>query len=225
MAIDALSQRDLNALADDIDAAMPKLDRTEQRVAVQLYRLLADGQPVEHERLALRAGVPLSRVTRLLSSWPGVYQDDQGRVIGFWGLSLATMRPHSFEVAGQRLWTWCAWDALFIPGILGTSAHVDSTCATTGEPVSMVVGPQGVTELSPAGSVLSFLRPKARFDYKVILNFCQYVLFLSSEAAGRQWMSQRPNAFLLTITDGFELGRLLVQRHYGPMPDAEARAI
>ena len=225
MAIDALSHTDLDALATEIASALPKLDRTEQQIAVELYRLLADGQPVERDRLSRRAGVPLSRVTQLLSSWPGVYQDDQGRVIGFWGLSSATMPPHRFEVAGQKLWTWCAWDALFIPGILGTSARVESTCATTGQPVSMVVGPQGVTALSPAGSVLSFLRPEARFDYSVILNFCRYVLFFSSEAAGRQWTSQRRNAFLLTIADGFELGRLLVQRHYGPMPDAAARAI
>ncbi len=89
----------------------------------------------------------------------------------------------------------------------------------------MAVGPHGVTELSPPGSVLSFLRPEGRFDYNVILNFCRYVLFFSSEAAGRRWTSQRPNAFLLTMADGFELGRLLVQRHYGAMPDAEARAI
>jgi alkylmercury lyase len=132
------------------------------------------------------------------------------------------MPPHRFEVAGKKLWTWCAWDALFIPGILGTSARVESTCATTGEPVSMAVGPHGVTELSPGGSVLSFRRPEGRFDYNVILNFCHYVLFFSSEAAGREWTSQQPNTFLLTVTDGFELGRLLVQRHYGGMPDPEA---
>jgi len=225
MTIDALSQNDLTALAGDIAGGMPKLDRTEQRVAVELYRLLADGQPVEHERLARRARVPLSRVTQVLSSWPGVYQEDQGQVIGFWGLSLAKMPPHRFEVAGKKLWTWCAWDALFIPGILGIAARVESTCATTGESVSMVVGPQGVTELSPAGSVLSFRRPEGRFDYNVIQNFCHYVLFFSSEAAGREWTSLRPNAFLLTIPDAFELGRRLVERHYGRMPDAEARAV
>ena len=105
MAIDALSQNDLQALAVDIAGALPKLDRTQQRVAVELYRLLADGQPVEHERLARHAGLPLSRVTEALSSWPGVYQNDQGPVIGFWGLSLAKMPPHRFEVAGKKLWT------------------------------------------------------------------------------------------------------------------------
>jgi len=215
MAISALSHHDLDALADDLSEAMPALDPTEQRVAVALYRLLATGLPVEPGLLSQRAGVPAPRVAELLSAWPGVYRDDQGRVIGFWGLSVAAMPPHQFEVAGKRLWTWCAFDALFIPAILGASAHVASTCPTTGAPISMVVSPQGVTERSPAGSVVSFLRPERQFDYDVILSFCHHVLFFASDAAGRQWTSQRPNAFLLTLDQGFKLGRRLVRRRFG----------
>ena len=132
--IETHSRSELPALADEIVGAMPRLDAVEQRLAIELYRLLAQGQPVEPERLSRHAAVPLEGVTGHLSSWPGVYRDTEGRVIGFWGLTIAEMPPHRLEVNGQTLWTWCAWDALFIPMILGAPVRVDSICATTGEP-------------------------------------------------------------------------------------------
>lgn len=50
-----------------------------------------------------------------------VYPDGEGRVLGFGGLTVAPMH-HRFEVGGRILWTWCAWDSLFIPGTLGRQA-------------------------------------------------------------------------------------------------------
>src|SRR5438270_9757027 len=105
------------------------------------------------ERLATRSGPPVEEVAESLGRWPGVWRDSRGALVGFWGLAQAEMPPHRFDIAGQRLWTWCAWDSLFIPSILGKTAHIASVCATTGAPVSMVVTPEGVTEVSPAGAV------------------------------------------------------------------------
>ena len=211
-----LAEIDLGRLADKLVRAMPELEQAEQRLAIELYRLLAAGGPVSPERLARRAALPPGRVARLLESWPGVYFDLRGNVIGFWGLAqAAAMPPHRFEVGGQKLSTWCAWDALFLPVILGKSARVESTCATTGERISLTVGPDGVGEVSPPAAVLSFLRPGEKFDDDVILNFCHYVLFFSSEEAGSEWVSRREGAFLLTLGEGFELGRHVVERAFG----------
>ena len=88
-----------------------------------------------------------------------------------------------------------------------------------------MVGPHGVTDVSPAGSVLSFRRPLEKFDSDVIQNFCRYVLFFSPDEAGRQWTSRREDAFLLSLQDGFELGRLLVRGRFGLVLDAQAPTI
>jgi len=206
---------DLEELASELVAAMPGLEEKEQRVAVELYRLLAEGVPVSRERLAGRAGLPPARVAELLERWPGVYTDEEGRVVGFWGLAQPTMPPHRFEVEGRELSTWCAWDALFLPVILGKAARVESTCATTGEVVRLSVGPGGIEESSPPGVVLSFLRRKEKFDADVILDFCHHVLFFASPEAGREWTSKHEGAFLLSVEEGFELGRLVVERQFG----------
>lgn len=204
----------LAALAEELVGAVPALAETEQGVAVALYRLLAEGKPVGPATIAERVGLSDEQVAATLGSWPGVYFDEEGRVIGFWGLVLGEM-PHRFEVEGRTLYAWCAWDALFIPVILGKEAHVASPCATTGDPISLTVGSGGVRDISPEGAVLSFLRPEGRFDHDVILSFCHYVLFFRSEATGREWTANHPNTFLLSLEDGFQLGRLTWEAKLG----------
>jgi len=207
-------------LASRIAAAMPPLSEDEQRLAIELYRQLAEGEPVVPQRLAPQIGVSAGWVDQTLEGWPGVYRDERGRVIGFWGLAQRPMPPHGFLVDGRELWTWCSWDSLFIPVLLGRNARVESVCATTGEPVSAEVTPTGVSAVSPAGAVISFLRPDAEFSHDVIASFCHHVLFFRSEDAGKAWTATRPNAFLLTLEQGFELGRLVVEGKYGQTLDS-----
>jgi alkylmercury lyase len=213
MRVTTLAKTELSELGATIARAMPTIDETQQRLAVAIYRELALGEPVSIARLVTRVGLPPGEVSEILGRWPGVYHDSNGAVIGFLGLTLAEMPPHRFEVEGQRLWTWCAWDSLFIPIILGMTARVESVCATTGSPVSMVVTPEGVAE--GAGAVISFLRPDREFDQDVILSFCHHVLFFDSQEAGIVWAADRPNAFFLSIEQGFELGRVVVEAKFG----------
>lgn len=157
--------------------------RREQRVAISLYRLLAEGRPVPPERLAERAEVDAEELTRLLESWPGVYSAEAG-VVGFWGLALDQM-PHRLHVDGRKLRAWCAWDTLFLPELIGKPAAVASSCPTTGETVSLEVIPgTGVRGVSPPDAVMSLLRREQPFDAETITSFCHFVHFFASEAAG-----------------------------------------
>ena len=69
---------DTRDLARDVAVAMGTLDVEQQRAAVSLYRLLAEGQPVAPDLIAERAALPLERVQELLDGWPGVYRDETG---------------------------------------------------------------------------------------------------------------------------------------------------
>lgn len=114
-------------LAQELSAASPTLDARRQRLAIALYRLLAEGEPVSRERLAERRTSSIDRSDPMLDDLPGVYLDDRGRVIGFWGMTLAEM-PHRLEVGGRRVHAWCAWDTLFLPELIGKTVSVESTC-------------------------------------------------------------------------------------------------
>ncbi len=185
MPVQHLTNAELTKLADELRAAVPVLDPDEQRIAVAIYRLLADGAPVTDTRLAEAVALPHEQVARTLGEWPGIYRDEQGDIIGFWGLAQQEFPPHEFHVDGRRLWGWCSWDTLFLPIVLGRTARIESVDATTGEPVRAVVGPRGVEEVSD-GAVISFLRPDGAFDQDVIASFCHHVLFFASDEAGER---------------------------------------
>lgn len=206
--------RKIIELADKIVSAAPGFDPTGQRVAVKLYRLLAEGNPVPSRRLASALNLADETVSAVLSRFP-VFYDDQGAVVGFGGLTVAEMPPHVFRVEGRTLYTWCAWDSLFIPSILGKTADVASRDPITKMPISLTVEPDKVKRINPKGSVISFLAPDRTFDQNVIVNFCHFVHFFISHETGRAWTARHPGTFLLSVEDGYALGQLTNARNFG----------
>ena len=206
---------DLDELAHELVAAAPHLDDTDRQIAVALYRLLAQGDPVSRQRLAERVGIPVENVSVALDGWPAVYVDDEGSVVGFWGLAQREMPPHRFEVEGRKLSTWCAWDSLFIPQILGLTARVDSTAPASGDPIALVVRPDGIESVTPEQAVLSFRRPTQGFDADIIQSFCHYLLFFASEESGKRWTAEHEDTFLLSLDEGFQLGRMWIEGVFG----------
>lgn len=198
----------LEQLAVAVAKTAPDFDEDSQRVALAVYRRLAEGTPAPVGDVALYAGADLERTEELLVSWPGVYRDSNGHVVGFWGLTVARLVPtHRLEVDGRELFAWCAWDTLFLPGILGAMARVESSCPTTGQAISLVVSPDRVVSSSHPDAVVSFLLPGREFDADVIQSFCHFVHFFSSRTAGEAWTADHPGTFLLSIEEAFELGR------------------
>src|SRR5256885_1270529 len=193
------TQPDIEALSEHLLRVFPVLDPTGRRLSLSLYRELARGGPVSPSSLADRVEMPAEAAVRQLRSWPGVYYDGEQRVIGFWGLTIAPM-PHRLRVSGRELYTWCAWDTLFLPALLDTTLDVESTCRASGDPVRLRVTTRGVESAQPAGLVVSFLLPDAEaMNVSVITSFCHYVHFFRSRDAARPWLDQQPDTFLLPV--------------------------
>lgn len=209
-AIADLERRMLEVLPTD-------LETDERLLAMTLYRELARGVPVRGEQLAETTGLAAARVEAILSAWHGVYRDDDGRIIGFWGLAIPEMR-HAFEVGGRRLYTWCAWDTLFIPAVLGTTADIESRCPVTDQPVRLRVSPDAIESLEPSTAVLSFreIDPDGLED--VQSSFCHFIHFFAAEKAAAQWTAVHPGTFLLSVEQGFELGKAKNRAQFGSLP-------
>lgn len=204
------------AAAATTGAISPALNAEEQRIWVGLLGALARGEPLTYAEVAEEAGAAEARVRRFLdetlgSGWRHV--DAEGRVVGFGGLSIEAVTPHEIQVDGRALHAWCAWDTLFLPRILDRPAEVRSVCPVTGQLVELHVTPEHLVRADPAGAVLSFLRADpARIRENVFGSFCRHVHFLASEAAGRKWQAEHPESELLSLEEGFALGREMVHR-------------
>ena len=199
----------LEAWAQALASAVPELDTEGRRIAIQTYHLLAHGKPVSPNQIAEAADVPADRVEESLRSWPLVLRDEQGRVVGFWGLHVHHIEPtHAMKVDGTTVYGWCAWDTLFITEILGRETQVESTDPQNGATIRLTVTPEGVTSLQPPETVVSFLLPDGGLGADAIQRFCHRVHFFASPQSAQQWMVDRSDMFSLPVHEAFELGQL-----------------
>ena len=192
------------AAADSVIGALACCD--DPALALALLRALAGGHPIPDRRLATIAGREQAQVTAALGRWPNVDRDEQGRVIAFSGLSL---RPtaHRFEVSRRDLFTWCAWDTLFLPALLGQPAHVRSQCPVTGAQVRLMVEPERIHDGHPEALLVSFPPAAAVSTENITGSFCCHVRFLAGPEAAKRWLRDRPETTTLTLEEAFELGR------------------
>jgi alkylmercury lyase len=184
--------------------------------ALAAHRLLVRGRPVPTDELARESGLSQAEVERYLAEWSDLKRDEQGRITAIWGLTIERTR-HRFEVEGVHLYTWCAWDTMFIPALIGKSARVRSRCPSTGTEISLLSSPEGPSELSPQDAVISMLIPRRGFEADTIGNFCRNVHFFASREAGERWLSARQEieGFLLSVEEAFELGRAYNRYRFG----------
>src|SRR5438552_4970511 len=179
-------------LSEAIAAASDPLDEQSRRIATAIIDLLARGDPITPAQIAVHARVSEEVVLATLKGWPGgVFWDDEGRVVGSWGLAIPEMAHKLHTDGGKPIHAWCALDPFLIVPVIGRPARVESKDPVTGEPITMTVTPRGINGLSPATAVLSFLAPNRPFDFDVIESFCNFVLNFASRESAERWAAER----------------------------------
>lgn len=205
----------VNGLAQAFTDAAPQLIYQEKKLSLSLYRLLANGLPVPVGKLAEASGIDDAEISKTLSSWAGVQFDDNGNVIGFWGLTVKPMQ-HQLILEDKTLYTWCAWDGLFIPELLGKPATLITQCPISKTRLSVFVDDKANFETPTPEIIMSFLEPRqAMFDEDIIGQFCHYIYLFQDRKTARQWTASNPNTVLLDLTQAMELGRLKNKKQFG----------
>lgn len=211
-----------HALWQALERRLPALSAEEQQVGATLHRELASAAPVTFARLAQELGTSTATAEALvrdsaLSRF--THTDDNGRVLGFWGLSSVPTR-HRLTVGGRTFWAWCAQDSLFLPELLGETAQIESQDPGTDQPIRLTVSPERVEAASPAGIVVSVGRPDtwdASSAPRLIATACHFILFFASRASAMRWQETNRDSetVLLSLDEAFALGKRSNARIFG----------
>lgn len=165
------------------------------------------GKPITRAELGAMLQLDQDELERRLTHLPDTEFDHQGNILG-WGVTLVPTR-HRFYIRGTSAFTWCAFDTVLFPPSLHAEAQIQSTCPVTGHPITFVATPEGIIkDLLPTGSVMSLIIPAERHDC-VRAIFCQQSLFFQSEQAASNWLTEHPEALLLSIEEAALVGRLV----------------
>ncbi len=214
-------EQTLSTLTSDLLFRLPTMTEEERLLGLEIYHQLSSGEPVSTFELGRALKSPPHEVDELLAH-PNLkcltYTDSEGHIIGFGGLAVRPM-PHRFNLNGLRLYTWCAWDSLFIPVILRQVAEVESPPPGGSGLVRLRVGRDGIERVDPEDAVMSFLLPTAetfRADaLKAMASFCHYIFFFPDRESAMAWTAQHPDTKVISIPEAFELGRQMVSARWG----------
>ncbi len=190
-----------------------------QRLIITIYRLLLGGEAVEMSALAA-AGRDPSEVRDLLALVPEAAYDlgDDGRITAFIGLS-SVPTPHQLITNGRVLYTWCAFDALFLPGLLGITAEIESPCPAGGGVIRIRLDAERLERATPSDPVLSFVTPNHEaFGKDLRGEFCCHVNFFASRALFAEWAAGKDDRGAVSLREALRLAK---QRNADRFPDIE----
>lgn len=200
---------------------------SERRAGLVLLRALSRGAPVTVDGFADALGTSVDAAEQL---WKAsalsrlTVTADDGSISGFAGLSV-TETPHRMIVGDRVLWTWCAYDTLFLPALLDATATVESHDPETGQVIRLTVSPRCVEAADPAESVVSMVRPEA-WDLAsaacVIASVCNHSHFHTSRTTGGRWRIRRPQTILLPLEEAFQFGKRSNSHRFGEGPARDA---
>ncbi len=208
-----MSQEDLHALVESFAQMGAEDDESSERLEVEIYRQLADGRPVSALSLAESLGRKPDDVTEALRELASSYIgfDDQDRVIEWAGFGLDGGN-NRFLVRGSPMYAWCAWDALFVPTVIGEIAKVEATDPETGTSLSLSVTPDGVENADPSSMVMTFALPgmEAFPDFENF-SFQRTTFFFESKTSALNWLDKNPGPAMISLEEGFAIGGIALR--------------
>lgn len=198
----------------------PAVSQEEQRAGIVLLREVARGEPVAITQLARALGTSTEAAeafTRDSALSPLVHADKEGRIQGFFGLSV-TPTHHQTTMNKRKLWAWCAPDTLEHPELLGETAEIESRDPETGQLVHLTVSPARVEAVEPTGVVVSWRRPEAwdaTSAAQIIASSCHFQFFFASRESGERWVAKHPETFLLSLDEVFAFMKRFNRHMFG----------
>jgi alkylmercury lyase len=176
------------------------------RVTFKTIQVLAKGNPVSPTQLADIWGMPLDQVRGILRQAEEsgrVEINDRGELVG----AVLSLNPtqHQISMDNQHLYSWCAYDAMYTPGVVGKPAQIVSDDPVTGGRIQLSITPDGVETIRPESAVVSVIDPGGNMSAGPESTRCTHMLFFESRESAEQWKQDRTGISILTVSEIFEL--------------------
>lgn len=205
----------IKSIFEKLKGCLPERDLFIQKFSIATYKALSKGSVVTLKELEKTLDISKETIAKNINKYPGIQKNEDDDIKGFWGLAVNYKSPHQIAFNGVELNTWCAWDALFIPELVGDTAEVELTCPLSGSLIKLTVGPKKISNISNNKAVISFIVP-SELGENTIQNFCCYVHAFKNEETFNIWKNDgHQDCFHLSLQEAFEIGQLKNQYQFG----------
>jgi alkylmercury lyase len=178
------------------------------RVTVKTIQELAEGNAISPVRLAEIWEMSLEQVHIVLDQAAAAGRaelDAQGNLVA--GVLSLVPTAHRISMDGKQLYAWCAYDAIYIPGVVGKSAQITSRDPETGDSIKISITPLGVAQVRPEGTVVSVVGPDEDTRGGAASPRCSRMLFFGSRDSADRWLQGRSGIAVLSVEEVYEIAR------------------
>ena len=178
------------------------------RITFKTIQALAEGNPISPAKLAGIWGMPIDIVQTILKQaeeMGRVEINAQGDLVG----TVLSLNPtqHQVSMDNKRFYAWCAYDAIYTPGVVGKTALIVSKDPVTGGTIQVSITPDGVENVQPESAVVSVIKPGGDMSAGPESTRCTHMLFFESRETAEQWKQNRVGLYLLTVEEAFQVAK------------------
>ena len=190
-----------------LNQILPKLSELEKRVSTYLYIELVKGYPVPLAKIEKQFSIPEEQVRKLLGELAYVEHNQNDEIIAYRGVTLSPTK-HTLVTEDSTVYTWCAFDTLFLLDLIDKPAHIHSTCAECDKKLMLKPSMLASSQFENTSIVMSFLVPEpSAYQESLRASFCCKVHLFCNAACGQQWTSQQNNIELFSVDDSLTIAR------------------
>lgn len=181
----------------------------ELRLQVLALQHLSKGSPVSPKELANVWEMPLDQVNQIFeqAKAQGTLQiDNAGNMVGA-TISLIPTN-HKVQIHDVELYAWCAYDAVFAPGVIGKKAEIESVDPLSKETIKITISPEGEIVSDPSGVVVTVVGLETDSRGGVDSPRCSQMHFFVSEENAQKWSSDYAGVSIMAVEQLYEMANV-----------------
>ena len=105
------------------------------------------------------------------------------------------------------MYAWCAYDAVYAPGVIGANAIIESVDPLSKKSIRIEMSPEGVSTSVPEGIYVTVVGLEADSKGGDQSPRCSQMNFFVSEENADKWATGRPGVVVMTIDQLYELAQ------------------
>jgi alkylmercury lyase len=191
---------------DVYDAIPQEALELDLRVTIKTIQAIAKAEPVSPAQLATLWEMPSDHVKVILEQAKAKGQveiDAQGNLVG----AVLSLNPtnHQVSMGDSSVYAWCAYDAMYAPGVVGKPAQIISKDPVSDETIRISMTPDGVESVQPENAVVSVVGAGTDMRAGPGSSRCTQMLFFESRASAEHWLQNLAGVSILTVEEVFEV--------------------
>ncbi len=178
-------EQSLQSAIDGLIDLLPQLNKDCRDLSQLLYFELVKGKAVTLQHLKSISGYSEARLITLLSQLNYLHYNDDRAIVAYRGITLMPTQYRieiDFFTEKTVVFTWCAFDSLFLADLLKQNLTIFAECPTCHQAIKLALANNKTFDSTKYPLYMSFILPsRDSYNQDLVNSFCDNIHFFCNE--------------------------------------------